>query len=131
MPKNNTTNSITTTQDAAQAADSSINQAMQAHTMASQSVASRQGAQNTVARDMQAPAVTHEALGQEAVPAGMPGLQQVQRQVTALRQSLQDLMLNRQYADGEIMTASAALDAQLEDYYRTLTDKKQPGMRTY
>lgn len=61
----------------------------------------------------------------------MPGLQQVQQQVAGLRQTLQQLMADKQYADGEILTASATLDAQLEDYYRTLTDKKQPGMRTF
>jgi hypothetical protein len=55
----------------------------------------------------------------------------VQSQVADLRRTLQALMMDEQYADGEIITASAALDAQLEDYYRTLADKKQPGMRTF
>ncbi len=68
--------------------------------------------------------------GQTTV-AQMPGLRQVQQQVAALRQTLQNLMMEQQYADAEIVTASAALDAQLEDYYRTLSDKKQPGMRTF
>lgn len=63
--------------------------------------------------------------------AQMPGLQQVQRQVAELRQTLQTLMMDKQYADGEIITASAAIDAQLEDYYRTLSDKKMPSMRTF
>lgn len=61
----------------------------------------------------------------------MPGLQQVQQQVASLRETLQELMHDKQYADGEIMTASATLDAQLEDYYRRLSDKKQPSMRTF
>lgn len=70
----------------------------------------------------------------EVLPSGtapkMPGLGQVQRQVAELRQTLQSLMLDKQYADGEIITASAALDAQLEDYFHTITDK-QPGLRTF
>lgn len=61
----------------------------------------------------------------------MAGFQQVQQQVATLRQTLQDLMMNEQYVDGEIMTASAALDIQLEDYYRTLSDKKQPSMKSF
>lgn len=74
---------------------------------------------------------TTQATTRQHAGAQMPGLQQVQQQVTALRQTLQTLMMERQYADAEIVTASAALDAQLEDYYRTLSDKKQPGMRTF
>lgn len=76
------------------------------------------------------PVPTQAAQGQNT-GAQMPGLQQVQQQVTALRQTLQTIMMEKQYADGEIVTASAALDAQLEDYDRTLSDKKQPGMRTF
>ncbi len=63
--------------------------------------------------------------------AQMPGLARVRQQVADLRQTLHTLMADAQYADGEIVTASAALDAQLEDYDRTLSDKKQPGMRTF
>ncbi len=74
---------------------------------------------------------TQATAGQTTTAAQMPGLQQVQQQVAALRQTLQTLMMEKQYADGEIVTASAVLDAQLEDYHRTLSDKKQPGMRTF
>ncbi|MDR7865951.1 MAG: hypothetical protein RIN56_03980 [Sporomusaceae bacterium] len=74
---------------------------------------------------------TQATAGQTTAAAQMPGLQQVRQQVAALRQTLQTLMMEKQYADGEIVTASAALDAQLEDYDRTLSDKKQPGMRTF
>jgi hypothetical protein len=63
--------------------------------------------------------------------AQMPGLARVRQQVAGLRQTLHTLMADAQYADGEIVTASATLDAQLEDYDRTLSDKKQPGMRTF
>ena len=85
--------------------------------------------ENTDTTNMTSQAVPGQIVGQAA--AQMPGLQQVQRQVADLRQTLQSLMMDEQYADGEIITASAALDAQLEDYYRTLSDKKQPGMRTF
>ena len=67
----------------------------------------------------------------QAPTSQMAGFQQVQQQVATLRQTLQDLMMNEQYVDGEIMNASAALDIQLEDYYRTLSDKKQPGMKSF
>jgi hypothetical protein len=63
--------------------------------------------------------------------AQMPGFSRVRQQVAGIRQTLHTLMADTQYADGEIITASAALDAQLEDYERTLSDKKQPGMRTF
>lgn len=68
---------------------------------------------------------------QGAATGSMQGLHQVQQQVAALRQTLQGLMHDKQYADGEILTATATLDVQLEDYYRTLSDKKQPSMRTF
>lgn len=64
-------------------------------------------------------------------PAGMPGVQKVKQQVDDLRQTLQDLMMNQQYADGEIVLASADLDQQLQGYSRMLNDKKQPSMRTF
>ncbi len=72
-----------------------------------------------------------QGMQDQGVTSQMPGLQQVQQQVASLRQALQGRMHDKQYADGEIMTASATLDAQLEDYYRTLSDKKQPSMRTF
>jgi hypothetical protein len=60
----------------------------------------------------------------------MSGIEQVQRQVADLRQTLQELMLDDRHADGGIISASAVLDAQLEDYSRTITEK-QPGLRTF
>ena len=81
------------------------------------------------------PAMASQAMNNQAMnqtmASQMPGVQKVQQQVSELRQTLQDLMMNKQYADGEIITASAALDAQLQDYSRTLSDKKQPSMRTF
>ncbi len=88
----------------------------------------------TTAMQSQAGAAGQSVPGQTQpgpAAAQMPGLRQVQSQVADLRRTLQALMMDEQYADGEIITASAALDAQLEDYYRTLADKKQPGMRTF
>lgn len=63
--------------------------------------------------------------------AVMPGVQKVKQQVDGLRETLQDLMMNQQYADGEIVLASADLDQQLQSYSRMLNDKKQPSMRTF
>ncbi len=74
--------------------------------------------------------VTAQAAGQNT-GTPMPGLQQVQQQVAALRQTLQALMADKQSADGEIITATAVLDTQLEDYTRTLSAKKQPALRTF
>jgi hypothetical protein len=85
----------------------------------------------TTGRIIPGQSVTAQAVQGQNNGTQMPGFQQVQQQVVALRQTLQTLMMEKQYADGEIVTASAALDAQLEDYYRTLSDKKQPGMRTF
>ncbi len=67
----------------------------------------------------------------QASASQLEGFQQVKQQVATLRQTLQDLMMNEQYVDGEIMTASAALDIQLEDYYRTLSDQREPSMRSF
>ncbi len=67
---------------------------------------------------------------QPGVAAKTQDLGQVQRQVADLRRTLQALMMDDQYADGEIITASAALDAELEDYYHTITEK-QPGLKTF
>jgi len=95
---------------------------MQNSTTANQSTAN-QGIQNQ--------ATSGQSVQAQAPTSQMPGFQQVQQQVATLRQTLQDLMMNEQYVDGEIMTASAALDIQLEDYYRTLSDKKQPSMKSF
>ena len=75
-----------------------------------------------------------QTMGQAAqnqATAVMPGVQKVKQQVDDLRQTLQDLMMNQQYADGEIVLASADLDQQLQSYSRMLNDKKQPSMRTF
>lgn len=92
-----------------------------------------QGMQNSSIQGT--PAMASQAMNNQAMnqtmASQMPGVQKVQQQVSELRQTLQDLMMNKQYADGEIITASAALDAQLQDYSRTLSDKKQPSMRTF
>lgn len=100
---------------------------MQNSTMANQSSVNQtnQSTQNNAAA-----AQSLQNQGQ-APTSQMAGFQQVQQQVATLRQTLQDLMMNEQYVDGEIMTASAALDIQLEDYYRTLSDKKQPSLKTF
>lgn len=108
--QNNTTNQITTTTPGMQA--STMNQGQQS--------------QGTVSQGAVSQGVTNQG-----VAGQMAGVQQVQQQVDSLRRTLQDLMMNKQYADGEIITASAALDAQLQDYSRTLSDKKQPGLRTF
>lgn len=61
----------------------------------------------------------------------MPGFQNVQQQINELRQTLHTLMVDTQYADGEIVATAATLDAELEDFSRRLADKKQPGLRTF
>lgn len=100
---------------------------MQNSTMANQSSV------NQANQSTQTNAATTQSLQNQgqAPTSQMAGFQQVQQQVATLRQTLQDLMMNEQYVDGEIMTASAALDIQLEDYYRTLSDKKQPSMKSF
>jgi hypothetical protein len=61
----------------------------------------------------------------------MSGLIQVERQIADLRQTLNTLMMDKQHADGGVVSASAVLDAQLEDYSRAIRDKKRPGMMTF
>ena len=58
-------------------------------------------------------------------------LQTISLQVKALRQQLEDLMQNSNSADAEIITASSTLDAQLQDYSRTIREKRYPSMRTF
>lgn len=72
-----------------------------------------------------------QAMQNQGTQGQMPGVQRVHQQVEELRQTLQDLMMNKQYADGEIVSASADLDLQLQNYSRMLNDKKQPSMRTF
>lgn len=72
-----------------------------------------------------------QAMQAQGTPGLIPGVQRVHQQVEELRQTLQDLMMNKQYADGEIISASADLDLQLQSYSRMLNDKKQPSMRTF
>ena len=83
----------------------------------------------------QSPAVPGLIVGQttsaQNPPSQMPGFGEVQQQIAGLRQTLQGLMGEAQYADGETVSAAATLDAQLEDFSRRLADKKQPGMRTF
>lgn len=100
---------------------------MQNSTMANQSSV------NQANLSTQTNAATTQSLQNQgqASTSQMAGFQQVKQQVATLRQTLQDLMMNEQYVDGEIMTASAALDIQLEDYYRTLSDQREPSMRSF
>lgn len=67
----------------------------------------------------------------EAPSSKMPGFGAVQQQIDGLRQTLHGLMAEAGYADGEIISAAATLDTQLEDFSRRLTDKKQPSLRTF
>lgn len=96
--------------------------------------ASSQGVQNsTAAQGVQAQNTQNQgqAMQNQGTAGQMPGVQRVHQQVEELRQTLQDLMMNKQYADGEIVSASADLDLQLQSYARMLNDKKQPSLRTF
>lgn len=61
----------------------------------------------------------------------MQNVSDVTQQVEALRQKLHDLMQNKNYADAEIITASATLDTQLEEYAQMLQEKRMPTIRSF
>lgn len=73
----------------------------------------------------------NQPVNQTPAQTAMPGLARTLTQVEQLRETLQELMMDEQYADGEILTASAGLDQELQNYERVLSDKKQPSMRTF
>lgn len=61
----------------------------------------------------------------------MENVANVTQQVAVLRQQLRDLMQNKSYADAEIISASATLDIQLQEFSTMLREKRQTSMRSF
>jgi hypothetical protein len=61
----------------------------------------------------------------------MDQISDVTQQVDALRKVIHSLMSDKDYADTEIMNASAVLDTQLEEYAYRLREKRMPNIKSF